>query len=94
MISDVADEIVEKLFSSLKNRYYNSLQLMRGSDSVFDYFQLLLYYRCHKINLNRCRSSIDSPEWIKTKRKEQIQSIRYNSRIKLRKKRSTKNNKS
>ena len=59
---------------------------MRGSDSVFDYFQLLLYYKCHKMNLNRSRSSIDSPEWIKTKRKEQIQSVHYNSRIKLRKK--------
>ena len=37
---------------------------MRGSDFVFNYVQLL-YYKCHKINLNRGGSYIDSSDWIK-----------------------------
>ena len=40
---------------------------MRGSDFTFDYVQLL-YYKCHKINLNRGGSYIDSPDWIKNKK--------------------------
>ena len=36
MISDVTDEIIEKLFNSLKNRYQKNLQSMRGSEFVFD----------------------------------------------------------
>ena len=40
---------------------------MEGSESVFDYVHLL-YYTCHKINLNRGRSYIDFPDWIKIKK--------------------------
>ena len=40
---------------------------MRGSEFVFDYVQLL-YYKCHKINLNCGGSYIDSPNWIKKKK--------------------------
>ena len=67
MISDEADEVIKKLFDSLKNRYQNNLESMRGSEFVLDYAQLL-YYKCDKINLN-CRGSyIDSPDWIKDKK--------------------------
>ena len=66
-ISDEADEVTKKLFDSLKNRYQNNLQSMRGSEFVFDYVQLL-YYKCHKINLNRGGSYMDSPDWIKNKK--------------------------
>ena len=66
MISDVTDEIIEKLFSSLKNRYQKSFLSMRGSEFVFDCVQVL-YYKCHKININRSGSYIDSPNWIKNK---------------------------
>ena len=52
MISDEADEVIKKLFDSLKNRYQNNLESMRGSEFVFNYVQLL-YYKFHKINLNR-----------------------------------------
>ena len=38
MISDEADEA-----DSLKNRYQNNLQSIRGSEFVFDYLQLLYY---------------------------------------------------
>ena len=40
---------------------------MRGSSFVFDYVQLL-YYKCHKTNLNRGGSYIDSPDWMKSKK--------------------------
>ena len=35
-----------------KNRHRNNLESMKGSDFVFDYVHLL-YYKCHKTNLNR-----------------------------------------
>ena len=68
MISDEADEIIKNLFDSLKNRYQNNLQPMRGSEFVFDYVHLL-YYKCHKVNLNRGGLYIDSPDWIKSNKK-------------------------
>ena len=67
MISDLTDEVIGKLFNSLKNRYQDNLQLMRGSDFILDYVQLL-HYKCHKINLNRGGSYIDFLDWIKNKK--------------------------
>ena len=66
IISNEAKEVIKKLFDSPKDRYQNNLQSMKGRDFVFYYAQLL-YCRCHKINLNRGGSYIDSPDWIKTK---------------------------
>ena len=37
MINDEANEVMKELFDSLKNRYQNNLESMKGSDSVFDY---------------------------------------------------------
>ena len=37
---------------------------MKGSEFVFDYIHLM-YYKCHKINLNSGGSYIVSPDWIK-----------------------------
>ena len=45
----------------------NNLESMEGSTFVFDYVHLL-YYKCHKINLNCGRSYIDSSDWIKSKK--------------------------
>ena len=59
MINDEADEVIKKLFNSLKNK----LDCMKGSEFVFDYVQLL-YYKFHKLNLNCGGSNIDSPNWI------------------------------
>ena len=64
MINDEADEVIKKLFKPLKNRYQNSLESMKGSEFVFNFVHLL-YYKCHKTNLNRGRSYIDSPGCIK-----------------------------
>ena len=100
MISDEADEVIRKIFDSLKNRYQNNLESMRGDEFAFDYVQVL-YYKCHKINLNRGGSYIDSPNWIKDKKatinpiNKKMFSICCKIRVKLlrNKKRSTKNNK-
>ena len=37
---------------------------MKGSHFVF-YYVNVLYYKCHKINVNQSGSYIDSPDWIK-----------------------------
>ena len=47
--NDKADEVVEEISKSFKNRYQNNLKLMEGSKFAFDYVHLL-YYKCHKIN--------------------------------------------
>ena len=44
-----ADRVTEELFYSLKNKYQNNLESMKGSKFVFDYVHLL-YYKCHKKN--------------------------------------------
>ena len=40
-INDEADEVIKQLFDSLKNRYQNNLESVRGSEFVFDYVHLL-----------------------------------------------------
>ena len=67
MINDEADKVIETLFESLKNRCQKNLESMRGSEFVFNCVHLL-YYKCHKINLNGGGSYIDSPDWIKSKK--------------------------
>ena len=49
MTNDEADEIVKELFDSLKSRYQDDLESMRGSEFFFNYVELL-HYKCHKIN--------------------------------------------
>ena len=67
MINDEADEVIKYLFDSLKNRYQNNLESMKGSNFVFNYVHLL-YYKRYKINPNRGGSYIDFPDWIKKKK--------------------------
>ena len=67
MINDKADE--EEPFRSPLSIYQIGLEtLMKGSEFVFDCVHLL-YYKCHKINLKRGGSYIDTPDWIKNKAK-------------------------
>ena len=71
MTSNEADESYKKDFLiHLKNRSQNNLQSREVVSFVFDYVQLL-YYKCHKINLNCGGSYIDSLDWIKNKKKQQ-----------------------
>ena len=66
MINDEADEVIKELFDSLKNRYQNNLESMKGSKFVFEYVQSL-YYKYHKINSNYGGLYIDSPDSIKSR---------------------------
>ena len=68
MIGNEIDEIIEELFESLLQKYQERLEeSMKGSEFVFDSVDLL-YYKVHKISLNRGRSYIDSPKWLKNKK--------------------------
>ena len=67
-IGNEADQIIEVLFKSLLERYQKGLEgSMRGSEFVNDSIDLL-YYKLHRISLNRGGPYIDSPEWLKNKR--------------------------
>ena len=66
MINDEAVKVIKKLFDSLKNRYQNNLESMKGGESVFNYFHLL-YYKYHKLNLNHGGSYIVLSDWVKQK---------------------------
>ena len=70
MINDEEDEVIKDFLDPLKKRYQNNLESMKGNEFafVFDYYVHLLYYKCHKINPNRCGSYIGSPNWIKNKK--------------------------
>ena len=68
MIGNETDEITEKLFDSLLQRYQGGLaESMEGSEFVFDNVDLL-YYKYHEICLNRGGSYTDSPKWLKNKK--------------------------
>ena len=68
MINDKAEKVIKELFQSLLSRYQIGLETsMKGSGFVFDCV-LSIYIKCHKINPNRGRSYIDSPDWIKIQR--------------------------
>ena len=67
MINDETDKVIKELFESLKKTFQNNLELIKGSKFVFSDVDLL-YYKCHKINLHRGGSYIDSPDWLKNKK--------------------------
>ena len=58
MMNNEADEVIKNFFDSVKDRYQNNLESIKGSESSFNGVQLL-YYKCHKINWNNCGSYID-----------------------------------
>ena len=68
MMGNERDEITDELFESLLQRYQEGLEeSVKGSEFVFDSIDLL-YYKLHKISLNRGGSYIDSTEWLKNKK--------------------------
>ena len=68
MIGIETDEITEELFDSLLQRYQIGLEeKMRGSEFIFRSADLL-YYRFHKMSLNRGGSYINLPDWLKNKK--------------------------
>ena len=67
MFGDDNDDIIEQLFESLLQKYEKNLQhKMRGSEFEFDSVNFL-YYDFNKTSINRGRSYIDSPKWLKHK---------------------------
>ena len=68
MTGSDTNEVIEKLFKSLLQRYQENLEeKMRNSEFVFDGFNVL-YYDLNKISLNRVGSYIKSPKWIEDKK--------------------------
>ena len=43
IINDEEDEVIKYIFDSLKNRYQNNLESMKGSQFVFNYVHLFHY---------------------------------------------------
>ena len=90
MMNDEADEVIKGFFDPVKNSDQNNLVSIKGIDFDFVYVHLL-YYQCHKINLNCNTSNVDSPEWIENKKattnpinkKYNMTSIHCSSCIKL-----------
>ena len=69
LLGNKTDEIIEELFESLLKNYQKDLEeSMRRSKFVFDSVDLL-HYHFHKISLYRDGSYIDSPEWLKNKKR-------------------------
>ena len=80
MINDKAEEVIEKPFEILLNKYQIGLKTpMRCSDFIINCVHLL-YYICHKINLKLGESYIDSPDQIKTIKQQQISSIKKDNK--------------
>ena len=52
MIHDEADEVTKEPFESLLKRYQIWLETSMKCGDVIFYYVSLLYYKCHKINLN------------------------------------------
>ena len=62
------DDIIEQLFESLLKKYEENLHnKMRDSEFEFDGVNFL-YYDFNKTSINRGRSYIDSPNWLKDKK--------------------------
>ena len=56
MTRNKADEVIDELFESLLSRYQiGSETFIKGGDFIFNCVNLL-YYKCHKINLNHSGS--------------------------------------
>ena len=68
MMGSETDEIIEELFEFLLKRSHEELEeSMKEREFIFDSGNVL-YYNLNKISLNRRRSYIDSPEWLKNKK--------------------------
>ena len=46
------------------SRNFSLKALMKSSDFIFDYIDLL-YYKCYKINLNHSESNLNFSLWVK-----------------------------
>ena len=68
MMGSETNEITEKIFESLRQRYQKGLEgSMDGRDFTFDGVNAL-YYDLNTVSLSRGKSYVDSPEWLKNKK--------------------------
>ena len=68
MPSSNTNEIIEQLLTSLHKKFDDDLVLSRESSSfVYESIEECNIH-FHKINLSRCASFIDTPEWLKIKK--------------------------
>ena len=59
--------IIREIFRSFLHNYQQELKTIKGSDFVFESFDLL-DYKLHRVRLNRGGSYIKSPEWLENKK--------------------------
>lgn len=65
MTNDREDEVIKNILESFISRYHIGLETsIRSNDFIFDYI-VLLYCKCHKINLKCNGSYTDYPILIK-----------------------------
>ena len=65
MINDIADEVFEKSFESLLNRYQITTEaLQKGSGPIFSCVHLL-YYKFHKIHFRQAGSYIHYYKYVR-----------------------------
>ena len=68
MSGSETEEIVEKLFRSLLQRYQDNLnEKMRGSDFIFNGVNYL-FYDFNRVSISKGGSYIKSPKWLKVKK--------------------------
>ena len=66
-LQDIINDLKKHL-----SRHQTGLETSKkGGKFLFDYVHLL-YYKCHKINFKRGGSYIDSPDWIKNKKSNNL----------------------
>ena len=68
MIGSETEEVAEKLFMSILQKYQDNLQnKMKGSDFIFNGINYL-YYDLNRITISKGGSYIESPKWLKDKK--------------------------
>ena len=68
MSGSETEEIVEKLFKSLLQRYQDNLnEKIRGSDFTFNGINYL-FYDFNRVSISKGGSYIESPKWLKDKK--------------------------
>ena len=61
------DNIIKEIFKSSLHNYQEQLQIIKGSDFVFECVDLMAY-KLHRVRLRRGGSYIKSPEWLENKK--------------------------
>ena len=68
MIGSETEEVTEKLFMSILQKYQDNLQnKMKGSNFIFKGINYL-YYDLNRITISKCGPYIESPKWLKDKK--------------------------